>query len=118
MESMSNAPAPPISPERLKLIRQVSNRLFIALGVLLLIFIPAGFLVYWKLFAGAVPLMALSVGFFGGLARISHSAKKRTAFLSHKLLFNDNFSQSKRAVRCLQSVASKRSISSPWVRGK
>ena len=24
------------------------------------------------------------------LARISHSAKKRTAFLSHKLLFNDN----------------------------
>ena len=52
------------------------------------------------------------------LARISHSAKKRTAFLSHKLLFNDNFSQSKKAVRCLQSVASKRSISSPWVRGK
>ena len=53
-----------------------------------------------------------------GLTRISHSAKKRTAFLSHKLLFNDNFSPTKKAVRCLQSVASQRSISSLWVRGK
>jgi ribosomal protein S17E len=52
------------------------------------------------------------------LARISHGAKKRTAFSSHKLLFNDNFSQNKKAVRCLQSVASNRSISSPWVHGK
>ncbi len=79
MEFMSNAPAtptPPISPERLKLIRQVSNRLFIALGVLLLIFIPAGFLVYWKLFAGAVPLMALAVGFFGGLVGLQKRLRR------------------------------------------
>ena len=52
------------------------------------------------------------------LARISHCAKKRTAFLSHKLLVNGNFGKNKEAVRWLQSVANDRSISSPWRRGR
>ena len=54
----------------------------------------------------------------GRLARISHCAKKRTAFLSHKLLVNGNFGKNKEAVRWLQSVANDRSISSPWRRGR
>jgi hypothetical protein len=52
------------------------------------------------------------------LARISHSAKKRTAFLGHKLLFNDNLRQTKKAVRWKHSVASNRLNSSPFGRGR
>jgi hypothetical protein len=52
------------------------------------------------------------------LARISHSAKKRTAFLGHKLLFNDNLWQTKRAVRWKHIVASNRLNSSPLGRGR
>ena len=58
------------------------------------------------------------VGGKSGLTRISHCAKKRTAFLSHKLLVNGNFGKNKEAVRWLQSVANDRSISSPWRRGR
>ncbi|MFN0021341.1 MAG: hypothetical protein ACKVP0_24080 [Pirellulaceae bacterium] len=68
---MSNAaatPATPPSPEKLKLIRDVSNRLFIAIGVLLAVFIPSAFLAYYlgSSMVGAVPLMALITGCFGG----------------------------------------------------
>lgn len=60
-------PTPP-SPERLKLIRDVSNRLFISLAVLLAVFIPAAFATYLlrSNIVGAVPMMALVSGFFGG----------------------------------------------------
>jgi hypothetical protein len=68
MSTAAAPPPPPLSPERLKLIRDVSNRLFIAIGVLLAVFIPSAFLAYFvrSNLVGAVPLMALASGFFGG----------------------------------------------------
>ncbi len=68
MSTVASLPPPPPSPERLKLIRDVSNRLFISLGVLMLVFIPSAFVTYLlrSNIVGAVPMLAVVAGFFGG----------------------------------------------------
>lgn len=84
MSTVDPTPPPSSSPERLKLLRDVSNRLFISLGVLMLVFIPSALVTYSfrTVIVGAVPMLAVVSGFFGGFVGL----QKRLRQLSEEEL--------------------------------
>ena len=59
---------PPLTPERMQLLICVSNRLLMALGMLMALLIPDALLTYWfgAVIVGAVPMMTLLIGALGG----------------------------------------------------
>jgi hypothetical protein len=64
--------------EKLEAIRTISNRLLIALGVLVALFIPAAIYVYLhpESVLISTPLMALAVGFIGGFVGLQRRVKQ------------------------------------------
>ncbi len=84
---------PPLTPERMQLLICVSNRLLMALGMLMALLIPGALLTYWfgAVIVGAVPMMTLLVGALGGFVglqkRLGQLANEDLTLLSKSWVY-------------------------------
>ncbi|MCX7406512.1 MAG: hypothetical protein NTZ32_00320 [Planctomycetales bacterium] len=84
---------PPLTPERMQILICVSNRLLMALGMLMALLIPGALLTYWfgAVIVGAVPMMTLLVGALGGFVglqrRLGQLADEDLTLMSKSWVF-------------------------------